>query len=111
MARFMAPRTISQRAAAWPRQSRLERVAVGDAAAFESALEPLHALRARAVRERLRNDVAARLALQAVVADCARGVQSFGDVALLEDVPHLVGVIRPDAGEAVRLQLRLDRDR
>ena len=63
------------------------------------------------MRERIRHDAAARLALQAVVADRAGGVQAFLDIAPLQDLAHSVGAIGPDAGDAVRLQFDPDRDR
>ena len=63
-----------------------------------------------AVRERFRRDVAARLLLQTIVADRGGGVQSFFDVARLEHLSTALQV-RPDAGEAVRLQFLTNRAR
>ena len=42
--------------------------------------------------------------LQTVVADGGGGVESFFDVAGLEQLSRAVGAVRPDSGEAVRLQ-------
>src|SRR5690606_19410252 len=87
---------------------RAERVAGLDVALLEAATEPADALLRRTVGEALRSDVAACAALQAVVADRARRRQRFFHVARFEDLTRAVGVIRPDAGEAVRLELELD---
>src|SRR4029079_15499908 len=83
--------------------ARLERVALVDAAGLQTALEPGEALRAGAVREGLGNDRALRAALQGVAADLGRGVQRLFDVALLEDLARRLGIVAPDAGEAVGL--------
>ena len=69
------------------------------------------ALRRRAVREGIRHDAALGLALDHVVADLAGGIQAFLDVAVLQAVLHLVVEVRPDAGEAVGLQLHADLQR
>ena len=45
------------------------------------------------------------LPLQTIVSHGAGGVQRRLDVALLDDVLGAVGMIGPDPGEAVRLQL------
>ncbi len=63
------------------------------------------------MREGVRRHVAAGLLLQPVIADGGRGGERFVDVALLEDVTAAIGVIRPDAGIAVRLQLDSHRQR
>ena len=59
--------------------------------------------------ERIRRDVSPGSSLQAVVADGARGVECLFDVTLLEDPTRPVGVISPDAGQAVGLQFEQDR--
>ena len=51
------------------------------------------------------------LALQAIVSHGAGGVQRRLDVALLDDVLGPVGMVGPDPGETVRLQLYPYRDR
>ena len=81
--------------------------------AFEGArLEPGLNQRMRcsrtAVREGIRDDGLAGIALQGVVADGARGAEPFLDVPGLEEVRRLVRVVRPDAREAVGLQLEPD---
>src|SRR5690349_10887566 len=84
----------------------VERVALVDVAGLEATLEPGHALRAAAVRERLGNDRALRLALQGVVADLRRRIQRRLDVARFETPPlFLLRALRPDAGQAIGLQL------
>ncbi len=44
-------------------------------------------------------------ALKPVVADRGGGVQPFLDVALFQDVARVLRLVRPDAGQAVGLQL------
>src|ERR1051325_81413 len=90
---------------------RARRVALIDVARHEAALEPSHALRGRAVRERIRRHAALRALLQPVVADGGRGADPLLEIARLEDVPRAIGVVRPDAGEAVGLELAADGDR
>src|SRR6185295_8785820 len=87
-----------------------EGVAGGDLAALEARREPADALLRRAVGERVRNDGPLRLALQPVVADGGRGAERFLDVALLEPLVARLRVVRPDAGEAFRLELLADRE-
>src|SRR5690606_4882558 len=82
-----------------------EGVARVDVAGLVADLEPANALRGRTVCKRFRHDVAARTLLQAVVADLARGVQAFFDVAGLQQLPLPIRVVRPDARETVGLQL------
>src|SRR5207247_1086042 len=88
-----------------------ERIALGDLAGGEAALEPPHALCGGAVRERLRRHATLRPALQPIVADGRGGAQTFLEIARLENVTGAIGVVRPDPGEAVGLQLAPDRDR
>src|SRR5215831_17132285 len=88
---------------------RSEGVALPDVARAEPDLEPLGALRRRAVGELLRDDVAARLLLQAVVTHRHRGRDSLLDVASV-DQAALGGGASPDTGEAIRLQLLPHRD-
>src|SRR3954471_1494698 len=77
-----------------------KRVARLEITALQAGLEPMHPLRRTAMRERIRHDDAARLALQTVVADRAGGVQALLDIAPLQDLAHPVGAIGPDAGDA-----------
>ena len=58
--------------------------------------------------ERVRHHIALRLLLQPIVADRRGGAHRGLDVAGLDQLPLLVGARRPDAGEAVGLQLDLD---
>ena len=60
--------------------------------------------------ERFGHDAAARLLLQAVVADCGRCVERFGDVARLQLV-HGTRIMPPDARVTVGLQLYANRRR
>ena len=59
---------------------------------------------------RLGRDVALRLALDAVVAHGSRGVQALGDLRIrqLRQVAGFRGVVRPDARQAVSLELSLN---
>src|SRR5207249_3338100 len=75
-----------------------------------AALERCFPLRGRAVRELLGLHVALCLLLQRVVADLRRGVERLVDIAGLDDAAA-VGVLGPRAGEAVRLQLDVNRIR
>jgi len=86
-----------------------EGVAGADLALRDAALEPVHALRRGAVGEGVRHHFAARLALQGVVADGRGGVERAFDVALLDDVTRLIGVVSPDAGKTVGLQFQAHR--
>src|SRR5262249_30481677 len=88
-----------------------ERVALTGVAAVDSALEPAHALRRASVGERLGDDTPLRLALQAVVADGGRGVETLLDVAGLEDLAGALGVVRPHAGQAIGLELHAHLER
>ena len=80
-----------------------------DDTALETAPEPRDALLRRAVRPGLGLDRPARLLLDAIVADRRRPRQPLLDVADLEQLA-LVGRVRPDAGEAVGLELEPHRE-
>src|SRR3546814_2098797 len=69
--------------------------------------QPLRALFGRAVRDALGDDMPLRLALEPVIADRRGRLQPFLHVAGIEQV-LLPGVIAPDAGIAVGLQLEGD---
>ena len=92
-----------------PPARRPERVALIDAPGVQSPFEPLHPLGSGAVGPALRHDVPLRTALNHVVPDRRRGPQPFLDVARLQDLPLLVGVMRPHPGQAVGLELHQDR--
>jgi len=54
--------------------------------------------------------VALGLLLDAVIADCCRSIETLGDLSLGDrfEVAGLCSVVRPDAGQAVSLQLNLN---
>src|SRR5258705_7290443 len=89
----------------------VERVAAPDRAGLEPGHEPALALLGAAVGEAVGDAVALRPFLERIVADRGRGAHSGFDVAGLEEgrlalAPQvLILVARPDAGEAIRLQL------
>src|SRR4051794_21883206 len=83
----------------------VEGVASLHIAALQPVLKPALALLGGAVRKRVRDRVALRLLLQAVIADRGRCAHSGFDIARLDGLPSLVGLRGPDAGEAVGLQL------
>ena len=76
-------------------------------AALVADREPVLALGRRAVRPRVAVDPALRRLLDPVVADRRGRVQPVGDVGLgqVGQIAGLGGVVRPDAGEAVGLEL------
>src|SRR6188508_2180300 len=86
-----------------------ERVALAQVSGLEASAEPAGALRGSAVGEGFGHDLTPALLLQAVVADRPGGPHGLLDVAFLEDVFHLVRVVRPDAREEVGLQLEAHR--
>src|SRR5215210_5132860 len=63
------------------------------------------------MREALGNDLAARAALQPVVAHRRGGAETFLDVASLQDAAHLLRAPRPDPRETIRLELHPYRER
>src|SRR5690606_27263369 len=89
--------------------SRLKSIALRELAAVETATEPARTLLGTAVAEGFRRDMTACLHLHAVVADGTGGAQCFFDIAAFEDLSCTVGVVRPDAREAVGLQLKAHR--
>src|SRR5262245_26319156 len=72
--------------------------------------EPAGALRRGAMGEGVGYDIALALPLQPVITDGRGGLQSGLDVAGLDEVPSLLRVMRPYAGEAIGLQLDADLD-
>ena len=89
----------------------VERVAGRRVALVVARAEPLLALGRRAVRPRVRVDLAARRLLDPVVADRAGGIEGIRDLGRRERLEELGarGMVRPDAREAVGLELRPDR--
>ena len=63
------------------------------------------------MREGFRHHVALRALLEAVVADGSRCVEAFLDVPVLKDLGGGIGLLRPDAGEAVGLEFHAHRQR
>src|SRR5688572_24610057 len=86
----------------------LERVALVEVAGLEPLAEPRRPLAAGAVGERVGHDVPAGGLLDRVVADGRGGPEPLLEVAGLEDLPLLLCVVRPDAGEEVGLELEAD---
>src|ERR1700689_1169218 len=103
-------RRLKTPGAGLPRSIR-ERVARLDVAALQARGQPLLAHCRGAVGEAVGHGVAARGGLQPVVADRRRGRHRLLDVAGLEDLPLLIGMVGPNAGEAVGLELDPDRQR
>src|SRR5262245_45714111 len=82
-----------------------ECVAARHLARLQAGHERLRALCRRAVRERVRNDVALTAPLQAIVSDGGRRLHGRLDVAGLDHPPLFLRVVRPDPGGAIGLQL------
>ena len=86
-----------------------ERIARARVARVHAAVEPLDALRRRAVRESIRGDVTGRHLLQTVVANGRGGAQRVFGVAGFElyaprpKAAALPSGVAPDAGEAIGL--------
>src|SRR5690606_8937326 len=82
-------------------------VAIARIARAIAALEPGLALRRGAMVEGLGHGEALHALLQRIVADLLGGIERFLDIAIVEQV-GLPGIIGPDAGIAVGLQLDAD---
>ena len=93
---------ISQRA-------RRKGVAAFDAAVLQAVVKPAHPLRAAAVGKAVGHHTALALLLQRVVANFGGGVHGGFDVAVFQNLPRRLGVVRPNAGKAIGLQFQLDR--
>src|SRR4051812_23721927 len=91
------------------RVRQVERVALLDVAGLEPFAEPGDALAAGAVGEGVGDDVALSLFLDSVVADRGGGAQGFFQITGLEDLLRSLGVVGPDAGVEVGLELEADR--
>src|ERR1019366_5520612 len=83
---------------------RRERIAGRQLALRETGGEPALALLRRAVGKRVRHDAPLRTLLQRVVADRTGGLQRRIDVAGIEEMFALLGMVCPYAGVAIRLQ-------
>src|SRR5215213_10614604 len=90
---------------------RPRRIAGGYIPALQTIFERQLPLLRRSVGPRLRGNVALCLALDAVIAHGSCGVHSLGDILIrhLRQITSLGGVEGPDAGQAVRLEFRLNR--
>src|SRR5438045_7804792 len=90
--------------------SDMRRVAAIEVAGLVAGLEPLLALRGRAVRPFLGLHPTLRLLLDAIVADRSRGIERLGDldVGRCVEVARVRGVPCPHSREAVSLQLDAD---
>src|SRR5882672_7815505 len=77
---------------------------------LQAIAEPALALLGGAMGEAVRHYLALRTPLQRVVADCRGSPQRGLDITGLQQMPTLIGLVRPDAGEAIGLQLDLDLD-
>src|SRR5450759_5135527 len=86
------------------KRSRRERIAGRQFALREAGGEPAFALLRRSVGKRVRHDASLRALLQRVVADRAGGLQRGIDVAGIEELFALLGMVGPYAGVAIRLQ-------
>src|SRR5450756_335919 len=83
---------------------RRERIAGRQLALRETGGEPALALLRRAVGKRVRHDAALSALLQRIVADRTGGLQRRIDVAGIEELFALLGMVCPYAGVAIRLQ-------
>ena len=59
--------------------------------------------------EGVRHHASLTLLLEAIITDCAGGIQGFFDIAGLQPFQTLLRMIGPDPGQAVGLQLLADR--
>src|SRR6186997_1964432 len=82
-----------------------ERVAACKLARLQAGKEPARALRGGAVREGVGHDVALASPLQAIIADRRRRLHGRLDVPWLDQPPLFLRVVRPNAREAIGLQL------
>src|SRR5215212_1923083 len=92
------------------RRIRREGVALLRAAGLQALFEPTDPLRRAAMSKGVRHHYAARLPLQPVVPDRGGGVHRRLDIALFDNVLHAIGVVGPNAREAIGLQLQAHRN-
>ena len=86
---------------------RREGIAFLEPAAVEAATEPAHTLLGCSVREGMRQHTSLRPLLDRIVADLVGCAHRLLDIAAVEVA---LVVLRPDAGEKIRLQLLANRD-
>ena len=79
-------------------------------ARLQPASEPADALLARAVRERIGDDIPARLLLQLIVADRCGSLHRCLDIAPLQDLPRAIGMMGPHPRQKIGLQLQPHRE-
>ena len=87
----------------------VEGISTSDVAGDQTLAEPLDPLGRSAVGEGVWNHVALGLLLQGVIANGGRRVKPRFDVAFLENVLFLLGMVGPDAGVIVGLEARASR--
>src|SRR5712691_8837467 len=87
-----------------------ERVAGLFRSLLHAVVEPALTLLGGAMREAVGHHPALRTPLQRVVANRRGGAQRGLDITGLQQMPTLIGLVRPDAGEAIGLQLDADLD-
>jgi len=87
----------------------VERIAGIDVARTQPSLEPAHPLIGGAVGEGIRHYITLGAALKAVIADLCCGIERLLDIALFENVPAVIGPLRPYPGIAVGLEFHPDR--
>src|SRR5271166_5460407 len=87
----------------------VEGITTTDVAGDQTLAEPLDPLGRSAVGEGVWNHVALGLLLQGVIANGRRRAKPRFDIAFLENVPFPLGVVSPDAGVIVGLELEHHR--
>src|SRR6516164_3040525 len=83
----------------------LKRVATCNLPRFQSGNEPAGALLRSTVREGIGHHLSLDLPLQPIIANGRRRLHCRFYVAGFDELPLFLGVVRPHAGKAVRLQL------
>src|SRR5882724_9380970 len=78
-----------------------ERVAGLFRSLLQAIAEPALALLGGAMGETVRHHPPLRTPLQRVVADCRGSPQRSLDITGLQQMPTLIGLVRPDAGQAI----------
>ena len=89
----------------------IEGITLAELAGLEPASKPPDTLFRRTVCKAVRHHVTLRALLHPVVADLRGGVQSLLNVSLFQNPAFSICRIGPDAGQAVRLKLKPNRER
>ena len=103
----MWERACPRRAQSGPKTSKATRpegIAAVHIALGKPGLEPAHPLRRGAMGEGVRHHAPLTLLLQPVITNGIGGIQRLFNITRLQPVQSLLRLIRPDAGQAVRLQ-------